>query len=82
LILASQIHWAKHARQIVEGMGNPDTLFNWPFARVLLVYFDGFGDRVVNASEALEIVNRKRAAKNLPLLDKLPFGESRGPNTR
>lgn len=45
-------------------MGNPDPLFNWPFARVLSVYFlDGFGrmgERVMTDTELREWVERKR----------------------
>lgn len=71
--LAAAVPWAKTARQIAEGMGDPDTLFRWPLARVLLVYFDGYGERKLSADEALAKVNAKRLAKGLPPLDRLPF---------
>jgi hypothetical protein len=64
-------------------MIDPSILFSWPFVRVLLVFFDGFGERKISDAEALAKINEKRAAKGLALLDKLPFRSgSNGPTAR
>lgn len=71
-MLAGHIPWHKTAKDLVEGGGfggvDPSFLFDWPFARVLAVFFLGAagGCRTVSQEEALEAINRRRAAKGLP----------------
>lgn len=64
-------------------MIDPSILFSWPLVRVLLVFFDGFGERKISDAEALAKINERRAAKNLPPLDRLPFRSGgNGPTAR
>jgi len=64
-------------------MIDPSILFTWPFVRVLLVFFDGYGERKLSDAEALAKINEKRAAKGLAPLDRLPFRSGgNGPTAR
>lgn len=57
---------------MADAMLDPDVLFRWPFARVLAVFFlDSFKERELSPAEVLERVNRKRAEKGLPPVERL-----------
>lgn len=65
--------WHLKAKELAEGMIDPDILFRWPFARVLAVFFlDALGPRPMSDAELLERMNRGRAKQGLPPLTELP----------
>lgn len=71
MLLAPKLPWHTQAKAMAEremGGIDPSHLFVWPFARVLAVYFlsAAGGAREVSRAEAVEIINRRRAAKGLP----------------
>lgn len=72
-MLAAKLPWHSQAKQMVEremGGIDPSHLFDWPFARVLAVYWlsAAGGVRAISREEAVAIINRKREAKGLPPL--------------
>lgn len=74
--------WHVKAKEMAEGMMDPDILFTWPFARVLAVFFlDAFGPRPMTDAELLERMNRKRAERGEPKLTELP-SQTRARNGR
>lgn len=63
--MAGQIGWAKLAKDVMGGgmgIADPSFVFDWPLARVLVLFFAdaAAGCHEITAEQAHEILKRKR----------------------